>query len=102
MIVPAGKEFSALCESYDPVDIPRKYGGEFEFCFGMPPNLDPEIGNILEWLPSESGEKYIDLPMGPMRWRNSDDGKRTAVVVGRVNGKERKSEVMKLAGGVVS
>lgn len=100
--MPAGKEFSALCESYDPADIPRKYGGEFDFDFGMPPSLDPEIKAMLTWLSKEDGEKYVDLPMGPMRWRNSGDGKRTAVAVGRVNGIERNCEVMALDRGAIS
>jgi hypothetical protein len=81
------------------VNIPRKYGGRFDFEFGMPPDLDSETRDILTWLPSNGkadGEKYHDLPMGPMRWRNGEAGKRTAIAVGKVDGKERKVGVMTL------
>ena len=96
VIVPAGKELSALRESYDIVDIPRKYGGEFDFEFGMAPNLDPEIRSVITWLDGES-ERGGELPMGPMRWINGGGGCRTAVAVGRVKGKERKVKVLSLS-----
>jgi hypothetical protein len=94
VIVPAGKELSALRESYDILDIPRKYGGEFDFEFGMSP--DPEIRNVITWL-DEDSERCGELPMGPMRWINGYDGSRTAVAVGRVKGKERKVKVLSLS-----
>jgi hypothetical protein len=94
--VPAGKELSALSESYELIDIPRKYGGQFDYEFGMPPSLDPQIKAIITWLPSESGESYGELPMGPMRWINGKGGMRTAIAVGKVDGKKRKVEVMTL------
>lgn len=96
VIVPAGKELSTLSESYDPIDIPRKYGGQFDFDFGMPPDFDPEIRDAITWLPSESGKSYVELPIGPMRWVNCEDGKRTAVAVGKVDGEKRRVEVLAL------
>jgi hypothetical protein len=96
VIVPAGKELSALSESYDPIDIPRKYGGQFDFDFGMPPDLDREIKDMITWLPSESGASEEELPIGPMRWVHGADGKRTAVAVGKVGGKERRKDVLTL------
>lgn len=55
----------------------------------MPPALDPEIRAILTWLTAEGKE----LPMGPMRWRDGE-GKRTAIAVGKIGGKERKEPVL--------
>jgi hypothetical protein len=95
IIVPAGQELAVLSEVYNIADIPRKYGGEFDFEFGMPPSLDPNILSMIDWL-DENGEKKGELPMGPMRWINEDDGKRTAIAVGRVDGKERKVKVLSL------
>jgi hypothetical protein len=97
--VPAGKELSSLSESYDPIDIPRKYGGKFDFEFGMQPSLDPQIRDMITWLPSEyggsSGEQ-TELPMGPMRWVDGKEGKRIAVAVGMVKGGKRRLEVLAL------
>ena len=101
VIVPAGKELSALSESYDPIHIPRKYSGQFDFDFGMAPDLDPAIKDIITWLPSESGTSKGQLPMGPMRWLNDGDGKRTAVAVGKVDGKDRMTEVLQLNANMV-
>ena len=95
VIVPAGKELSTLSESYDPIDIPRKYGGNFEYEFGMPPDLDPRIREMITWLP-ESGATSGGLPIGPMRWINDEEGKRTAIAVGKVSGEQRKSTILAL------
>lgn len=91
VIVPAGKELAVLSESYNIADIPRKYGGEFDFEFGMPPSLDPGITSVINWLNDNT-----ELPIGPMRWTHIDDDKKTAVAVGRVEGQERKMRVLSL------
>jgi hypothetical protein len=93
--VPAGKELSALSESYNIEDIPRKYGGGFDFEFGMPPSLDPEIRATSNWL-DESSQSVGELPIGPMRWIDDEGGNRIAVAVGKSKGKERKINVMSL------
>ena len=59
----------------------------------MPPSLDPEIRNIITWLPSEDGGSYRELPIGPMRWVNHVDGRRIAIGVGKVKGETRRKEI---------
>lgn len=62
----------------------------------MPPSLDPEIRAMVTWLPIESGENHQDLPIGPMRLLNGENGKRTAVAVGKDHGEGRKIKVLTL------
>ncbi|KAF7536407.1 hypothetical protein G7054_g4546 [Neopestalotiopsis clavispora] len=97
IIVPQGQELSTLSEIADPSNIPQKYGGQHKFDFGMLPDLDPEILGALKWLKDENGAEFKELPMGPMRWIEQQDGTRTAVAVGTVNKEQRKVEVVALA-----
>jgi hypothetical protein len=61
------------------------YGGKFAFEHGMSPRLDKEIRGVLAWV----AETEVGLPAGPMKWIANEDGRRTAVAVGRVAGKPR-------------
>lgn len=92
-IVPAGQELQALSELIDPVNIPRKYGGEFEFDFGMTPKLDQEIVESMDWLTEKDGSLVQDIPKGPIKWVDVD-GRRTAVAVGSDAGEARHQAVM--------
>jgi len=83
----------------DPVNIPKKYGGQLDFTFGDLPVFDPAITKIVKW----EGENK-DFPHGPMYWRNTQgervEGKlgeetreMTALAVGSVGGKQRDESV---------
>jgi len=78
----------------DPVNIPKKYGGELEFHFGDMPVLDPHLSKVLEWKEGRS-----DFPKGPMYWvdeKKSENGDESikAIAVGSIEGgKERKEDV---------
>lgn len=93
-IVPSGQECETLSELIDPNNIPKKYGGQFDFEFGMTPDLDSEIKASMEWLDKDGDEIVEDIPKGPMRWTESEDGKRTAIAVGTEGGAPRNRQIM--------
>ncbi|KAL2760212.1 hypothetical protein ACRALDRAFT_2096211 [Sodiomyces alcalophilus JCM 7366] len=69
----------------EPRNIPKKYGGELDFGFGMDPVTDPNWDGCLEW---DNG--YTAFPNGPMIWRPTEDGKRLeGIGLGSENGKQR-------------
>ncbi len=72
-------------------NIPRRFGGDFEYSHGMPIQLDADLQQLLTWVPPHSG-----LPMGPLKW--TDDGKGTAAVVslGKSKGKQNNEEIATL------
>jgi hypothetical protein len=82
----------------DPVNIPKKYGGQLEFEFGDFPVLDPALQKVVEW---EEGKD--NFPHGPMYWVDQMKGvkweegkggeKIKAIAVGSVGEKERNEEV---------
>ena len=76
----------------DIVNIPKEYGGGFEFRHGMMPDLDTGISNQVEWLSEPAGS----LPEGPMKWIMDNEGKRTAVAVGQVKGMTRLLPIFKI------
>jgi hypothetical protein len=93
-IVPRGKELETLSEAIDPAHIPRKYGGQHEFEFGMPPELDDELKALVTWVGEEKEAK--ELPLGPMRWVNTVEGGRSAIAVGSEQKVQRKKAVLAL------
>ena len=90
-IVPAGQENQILAEHIDPEAIPKKYGGTHTYGWGDMPVLEKSIRDQLVW---ENG--YSDMPIGPVRWEEGEDGGMVAVAVGTVEGKRREEVVMRL------
>ncbi|KAF2500130.1 CRAL/TRIO domain-containing protein [Lophium mytilinum] len=81
----------------DPANIPKKYGGNLDFEFGMMPILEPAIEEALKWdHPSIQGGSRT-IPTGPIKWEESADGTVTAVAVGTENKVPRRSVVAELA-----
>ena len=56
-----------------------------EYTFGTPPDLDREIREAIKW----EGE----LPLGPVVWRRTEEGRMEAVAVGSEGGEERRVKV---------
>lgn len=83
-------EIKPTLESFiEPRNIPRKYGGELDFDWGMNPISDPTWEGNLEW---DNG--YTGFTSGPMVWRPSEDGKRLeCIALGSENGKKRNLRV---------
>jgi len=69
-------------------NIPKRFGGDFDFHHGMQPNLDPVIADMLSWHPSNS-----QIPKGPMKWVDEGWGKRAAVAVGSSRGRIREEKI---------
>lgn len=91
---------STLEQYIDPANIPKKYGGQLDFEFGMMPVLEPAIEKALHWeAPSTQGSART-IPTGPIKWEESADGKVTAIAVGTEDGKPRKQVIASLTTNV--
>jgi hypothetical protein len=88
---------STLEKYIDPDNIPKKYGGNLEYEFGMMPILEPSIINALNWTDStadlQNGQRTI--PTGPIKWRQSSSGNMEAIAVGKENGTARERTIAK-------
>lgn len=60
----------------------------------MTPDLDSEIKASMDWLDKNGDQIIEDIPKGPMRWTESEDGKRTAIAVGTEGGTPRNRPIM--------
>ena len=65
----------------DPSSIPKKYGGQLEWTWGNPPDLDVETREALE---RDGNKGWVK---GPALWLNNE-----RIVVGSENGKLRRSD----------
>lgn len=90
-IVPSGQEYQILSEHIDPAAIPKRYGGAHPYNWGDMPILEQTIRDKLIW---ENG--FTDLPTGPVRWEQGQDGGMVAVAVGTVDEKRREVAVARL------
>ena len=79
-----------MSEFIDPKDIPKKYGGQLEWNFGEMPKVDEEMWELAEEAPTEG------LPIGPIKWIESQDGKLRMVAVGSQNGERRQVTLAKV------
>jgi hypothetical protein len=73
-------------------NIPKKYGGQLDFDWGMMPLLEPAIADSLNWRqdgPLLKGQRTI--PTGPIKWRNdkNDVTGLEMVAAGSENGVQR-------------
>jgi hypothetical protein len=84
----------------DPANIPKKYGGQLDFEFGMMPVLEPAIENALNWDKPAIQGGHRTIPTGPIKWEESSNGKVTAWAVGTENKKLRREVVAELVAPV--
>jgi len=89
--------FPTLSQYIDPDNIPKKYGGNLEFEYGMMPILEPAIEQALTWENPEKQNGKNIWPIGPIKWEEGGDGTVKAVAVGSEGGKPRRRVVAKLA-----
>ncbi|KAF7332622.1 CRAL-TRIO domain-containing protein [Mycena kentingensis (nom. inval.)] len=87
-ILAAGEVGEALRAVIRAEDLPKKYGGELEWEYGMAPTLDEGIAKALPALKSQ-------WVKGPLRWVESADGTAKVVAKGAVGGTLRDEEVAK-------
>jgi hypothetical protein len=79
----------------DPANIPKKYGGQLEFEYGMPPLLDASILDELTWTNAEYAAKQT-FPRGPMRLHEEKDGTLSILTLGSVDGTPRREQIASL------
>ncbi|KAI9686714.1 MAG: hypothetical protein M1822_002773 [Bathelium mastoideum] len=84
---------STLEKYIDPENIPKKYGGQLDFQFGMMPVLEPTIQKSLKWNPEAKSSSQKSFPIGPINWQQTANGEMEAVAIGSVGGKPRKEPV---------
>ncbi|KAF3937877.1 hypothetical protein ABW19_dt0208474 [Dactylella cylindrospora] len=71
----------------DVKNIPKKYGGELDWDFGMDPSLDTDAKSLLGDLEYTTPNGWV---RGPVRWVGGDGPGARLVAVGTVDGKERR------------
>ncbi|KAF3912785.1 Patellin-3 [Dactylellina cionopaga] len=67
-------------------NIPKKYGGELEWEFGMFPNLDEDAKQLLTDFQHTTTDGWVK---GPIRWVGGDGPGARVIAVGSVNGNKR-------------
>jgi hypothetical protein len=87
-----GEVLPTLTSSMELANIPIQFGGQFSFQHGAVPKLDSGICRTLQWMT----QPVPALPTGPIKWIADQQGRRTAVAVGRVDGEPRHQVIASL------
>ncbi|TKA71889.1 hypothetical protein B0A49_03352 [Cryomyces minteri] len=87
---------STLEQYIEPANIPKKYGGQLDFEFGMMPVLEPIIQKNLQWEAPSMQKSNKTFPTGPIRWKETGNGDIVAIAVGSEHGKERNRTIATL------
>ncbi|KAI9722627.1 MAG: hypothetical protein M1812_001558 [Candelaria pacifica] len=88
-ILGAGDARRTLANFIDPADLPKKYGGELDWDFGMTPILDPNARQAVGEL-EKGSHHWVE---GPVIWELPPGQEPKAVAVGSVGGKDRREVV---------
>ena len=86
-ILSSSQTLPKMSEFIDPINIPKKYGGQLDWSFGDMPKLDDEL------LELAGGELKQGLPIGPIKWVESSDGKLRIVAVGSKDAQRRETPI---------
>ncbi|KAF2459326.1 CRAL-TRIO domain-containing protein [Lineolata rhizophorae] len=82
-ILTSSNTASTLQQYIDPANIPKKYGGELDFEFGMMPVLEPDIAAALQWQNPSQQNGINTIPTGPVKWEmDAATGQMQAVACG--------------------
>lgn len=88
-IVDNGKELAALEDVVDKANIPKIYGGDFDFEFGHPPATDPTLNDALTW-----EGKHSSFPLEPLIWEPVEGTTKLGCYkVGTLNGEKQRELV---------
>ncbi|KAF3192701.1 hypothetical protein TWF106_010558 [Orbilia oligospora] len=85
-ILSANEVLPTLEKYIDKKNIPKKYGGELDYEFGMLPNLDDDAKQLLSDMQHTTETGWT---IGPMRWVGGDGPGARLVAVGSENGHKR-------------
>lgn len=97
VVVYAADVLSTLETVIDIENIPQSLGGKLDWEAGMPSVFDDGMCQQLEWV--QEGNSTPALPRGPVKWIVDDEGVRTAIAVGTVDGKARRERIAVLRPG---
>lgn len=75
----------------DMSNIPKRFGGDFDYEQGMAIDLDAPTREVLSWLPP-----HKELPLGPLKWTEDGKGGVSIVTVGKSDGKLRNERIATL------
>ena len=80
----------------DKSNIPKKYGGDLPYEFGMAPILDPAEEQHITWATPHAIPSQQAWPLGPIKWVPGQNGTLVAMAVGSSAGVERREIVATL------
>lgn len=92
MIVSPNEVLEKLTEDIDLENIPKVFGGEFNYQHAMLPSIAKDLWQKIDWSDPESTGT---IPPGPIKWvRGSETEK--AAAVGRDDGVARRLDVLSM------
>ncbi|PWY90237.1 CRAL/TRIO domain protein [Aspergillus heteromorphus CBS 117.55] len=89
VMLPSADVYPTLVGLIDHEDIPRQFGGAFNYTHAMLPDLDPGLRQRLSWTDPTREE----LPPGPIKWMVNSQGERRLVATGTTDGLQRAEEI---------
>jgi hypothetical protein len=90
VIVSPNEVLETLSEDIDLENIPKVFGGEFDYQHSMLPSIAKELWQSIDWDDPESTGK---IPPGPIKWIRDGELEK-AVAVGREDGASRRLDVL--------
>lgn len=92
MIVSPNEVLETLQEDIDLENIPKVFGGEFDYQHAMPPSIAKELRQNIDWNDPDNTGK---IPPGPIKWVRDGEMEK-AVAVGREDGVSRRLDVLSM------
>lgn len=98
VIVSPSEVLERLTEEIDMENIPKVFGGEFDYQHGMLPSIAKELWRNIDW---NDPQGTANIPPGPIKWVR-DGQLEKAVAVGRDDGVSRRIDVLSMTPEVES
>ncbi|KUL84870.1 hypothetical protein ZTR_08208 [Talaromyces verruculosus] len=92
VIVSPNEVLEKLTEDIDLENIPKVFGGEFDYQHAMPPSIAKELWQNIDWKDPDNTGK---IPPGPIKWVRDGEMEK-AVAVGREDGVSRRLDVLSM------
>lgn len=90
IIVSPNEVLEKVSEDIDLENIPKVFGGEFDYQHAMLPSIDKEVWQNIDWNDADSAGK---IPPGPIKWVRDGELEK-AIAVGREDGILRRFDVL--------
>ncbi|PCG96544.1 Hypothetical protein PENO1_004700 [Penicillium occitanis (nom. inval.)] len=92
VIVSPNEVLDKLTEDIDLENIPKVFGGEFDYQHAMRPSIAKELWQNIDWKDPDNTGK---IPPGPIKWVHDGEMEK-AVAVGREDGVSRRLDVLSM------